>query len=204
MSARGGTAAVVVAALALGCSRDASETASHSRDITLGPRATPQLGPGVHTQADDSDGGMYTMAQVFDAAPRTVWPPLPEDTPAPAPVAPAPPPAPTEASPAPPKVNPDDAVLERTRVAAGACFASLPAGPGFGPPTRSAHITVNVVPSGTISRADVTSDDTDTTSVLGCIQQTAERAVFSDNGGGPLRTYAIEVRVAAPGANGSR
>jgi hypothetical protein len=193
----------MVATLALGCSRDVNR--SHDRDITLGPRAAPQLGVAASAPGEAADGGMYTMAQVFDAsargAPSSSW----WDTPS-ATVAPdkAPAPSAVDAAPAPPKVNPDDAVLERTRVASGGCFASLPAGPGFGPPTRSAHVSLVVVPTGTVTRAEVTSDDTDDPRVLNCIQRTGEAAVFSDNSGGPLRTYAIEVRVAAPGVNGSR
>jgi hypothetical protein len=93
-------------------------------------------------------------------------------------------------------VNPDDAVLERARVAAGSCFQSLSAGAGA-PPERSAHIVFTVIPTGMVTTADVTSADTDDDGVLGCIRQQALHTVFSDNGGGPLRSYAIDVRVVA-------
>jgi hypothetical protein len=97
---------------------------------------------------------------------------------------------------APKAVNPDDAVLERARVAAGSCFQSLSAGAGA-PPERSAHIVFTVIPTGMVTTADVTSADTDDDGVLGCIHEQALHTVFSDNGGGPLRSYAIDVRVVA-------
>lgn len=93
-------------------------------------------------------------------------------------------------------VNPDDAVLERARVAAGGCFKSLSAGAGA-PPERSAHIVFTVIPTGMVSTAEVASEDTNDDAVLGCIHQQALQTVFSDNGGGPLRSYAIDVRVVA-------
>jgi hypothetical protein len=102
----------------------------------------------------------------------------------------------------PPPVNPDDAILERARVAAGACFGSLT--PAGGPPERSAHIVFTVIPTGTVSSADVSSGDTTDDAVLGCIRQQALQTAFSDNGGGPLRTYAIDVRVIAKGNSGGR
>lgn len=101
-----------------------------------------------------------------------------------------------DAGAAPKPVNPDDAVLERARVTAGACFKSLSAGAGS-PPERSAHIAFTVIPTGMVSTAEVTSEDTNDDGVLGCIHRQALQTVFSDNGGGPLRTYAIDVRVVA-------
>jgi hypothetical protein len=98
------------------------------------------------------------------------------------------------AAPKPP--NPDDAVLERARVAARACFRSLSAGAGE-PPERSAHVVFAVIPTGMVSTADVSSEDTNDDSVLRCIHEQALKTVFSDNGGGPLRTYAIDIRVVA-------
>jgi hypothetical protein len=108
----------------------------------------------------------------------------------------------TEAGAAKP-VNPDDAILEQARVAAGGCFSSLPAGAGS-PPQRSAHIAFTVVPSGTVSTANVSSNDTTAEGVLDCIRQQALSTTFSDNGGGPLRTYAIDVRVIARSGAGGR
>jgi hypothetical protein len=109
-------------------------------------------------------------------------------------------PAPTTAPSA--KTNQDDAVVESTRVACGRCFSSLPAQAGAA--DRSAHLSLTVVPTGTVSRAEVTSGDTTEAFVLDCLQRAAESAVFSDNGNGPLRSYAIDVRVHASPASGGR
>jgi hypothetical protein len=107
----------------------------------------------------------------------------------------------TEAGAVPPKpVNPDDAVLEQVRLAAGGCFRSLP---GY-VPVRSAHVVVTVISTGTVSRADVSSADTDDATVIDCIHQQALSTTFSDNANGPLRTYAIDVRVTAGGAGDGR
>jgi hypothetical protein len=198
------SAVIAIAALACMCSCD--DDKKHVHTVTFGQSATPDVAP-LNPPAEWVDAGMYTMAQVFDAEARSGSPPPFGAPPQPAASVTAPAvaaPAAVATAPAAPKVNPDDAILERTRVACGGCFASLPAGAGFGPPTRSAHISVVVVPTGSVSRADVSSNDTNDPNVLDCIQRTAQAAVFSDNNGGPLRTYAIEVRVSAPGANGSR
>ena len=101
-------------------------------------------------------------------------------------------------------VNPDDAIVERTRVAAGGCFSSLSANAAGAPLARSAHLVLTVIPTGTVSRADVSSGDTTDTQVLDCIQARGQSTVFSDNDGGPLRTYAIDVQVFAPGAGSGR
>ncbi len=90
-------------------------------------------------------------------------------------------------------VNPDDAVLERVRVASGACFQSLP---GW-VPTRTAHVSLTVISTGSVSHAEVSSPDTTDATVMDCIRQQALAAAFSDNADGPLRTYAIDVRVSA-------
>jgi hypothetical protein len=204
VTARGASAVIAIAALACACSRDSDHP--HSRDITLGQRAMPELGPGVNTQTEARDAAAYTLAELLDAAARPGWTSRSDTTPQQtAPVAVATPTAAaTATTAAAPKTNPDDPVLEQTRVACGHCFASLPAGAGYGPPTRSAHVSVVVISTGSVSRAEVTSDDTTDTDVLACIQRTAQGARFSDNSGGPLRTYAIDVQVAAPGANGGR
>ncbi len=102
--------------------------------------------------------------------------------------------------------NPDDAILERARVAAGGCFASLSPTTleGEGPAERSAHMVFTVIPTGTVSSANVSSGDTPDDGVLAYLRQQALQTVFSDNGGGPLRTYAIDVRVIAKRNNGGR
>jgi hypothetical protein len=102
----------------------------------------------------------------------------------------------------PAKVNPDDSILDHARVTAGSCFATLSADPDQ-PPQRSAHLVFYVVPTGTVSRVEVSSSDTTDETVLSCLKERAQATIFSDNGGGPLRTYAIDVRVFAPGASGA-
>jgi hypothetical protein len=201
-----GTGIAIAGLLCLCACDDDSKKVTHT--VTFGQSPTPDVAPAVPGEIVDA-GAMYTMAEVFDAEARPRAPSFfgaTADTATAAATAPAAPPGAAAASPATatPKVNPDDAILERTRVACGGCFSSLPAGAGFGPPTRSAHVSVVVVPTGTVSRADVSSNDTTDGNVLACLQRTAQAAQFSDNNGGPLRTYAIEVRVSAPGANGSR
>jgi hypothetical protein len=104
----------------------------------------------------------------------------------------------------PAKVNPDDAILERARVAAGGCYASLPAAARYGSAERSTHIVFTVIPSGSVSTVNVSSADTTDEGVLSCIRQQALSTAFSDNTGGPLRTYAIDVRVIANGSGGGR
>jgi hypothetical protein len=102
-----------------------------------------------------------------------------------------------------PPVNPDDAILERARVAAGRCFNSIPPPASNAPPERSAHIVFTVIPSGTVSSVDVSSGETDDR-LVSCLKQEALSTAFSDNTGGPLRTYAIDVRVSAKGAGAGR
>ena len=97
-----------------------------------------------------------------------------------------------------PPVNPDDAILERARTAAAACFNSSPPPAGYAPPERSAHIVFTVIPTGTVSSADVSSGESDE-NLLGCLRRQALSTTFSDNTGGPLRSYAIDVRVFAKG-----
>jgi hypothetical protein len=106
--------------------------------------------------------------------------------------------APTTASaPAAPKADPDAPLREQLRVSEGSCFASLSAGPGLGPPSYFARVEVTVVPTGAVSRAEIASTDVTDRGVLDCLRATAAAARFSDNDGGPLRTYSIDVRVVA-------
>jgi hypothetical protein len=57
-------------------------------------------------------------------------------------------------------------------------------------------VTVTVTPSGRVSRAEVAGDPVDP-GVVDCLKATAASVVFSDNGGGPLRTYTIDVSATA-------
>jgi hypothetical protein len=117
----------------------------------------------------------------------------------------------------PPPPDPDDAITDAARVRAGACFHDLPPG---GPPRRSATLTVYVIPTGTVSRAEVTSADTTDTRVLACLKSVGTSLKYAEKpdvapdtsgtarrvdagsdarGGGSagLRTYAINVTVVA-------
>jgi hypothetical protein len=112
------------------------------------------------------------------------------------PVAPVATPAATPAPAAPPP-DLDAPLREQLRVSEGSCFASLRAGPGMGPPSHFARVDVTVVPTGSVSRAEIASSDVTDPGVLDCLRATAAAARFSDNDGGPLRTYTIDVRVIA-------
>jgi hypothetical protein len=178
---------LLAAALSAACSKDDEAKPVHT--FNLAPRSAPQVGPGVSTEGRDAGILSFSdLPEAPDAASAPTPPPVAAPTTAPAAAA--------------PKANPDDPILERTRAACGQCFASLPARAGA--PDRTAHVTVTVIPTGTVTRADVSSPDTTEPSVLDCIQSTAQSATFSDNGGGPLRTYAIDVRVHAGGPAGGR
>ena len=67
----------------------------------------------------------------------------------------------------------------------------------MGPPSHFARVDVTVIPTGTVSRAEIGATDVTEASVLECLRATALAASFSDNDGGPLRTYSIDVRVVA-------
>jgi hypothetical protein len=112
--------------------------------------------------------------------------------------------------------DPDDAVKDPARVAAARCFRDLPPD---GPAKRTATITVNVIATGTVSRAEVRSPDTTEPAVLACLKGVGAGLKFAEkpekpperiaggpgggdsrNGGGAiagLRTYAIDVTVLA-------
>jgi len=179
---------LLACALAFGCSKDEDKDRP-VKIIELPTRYTHEATP-IPPPPDAAS----------TAAPERPlpWPRAPEPAQAVAASASAPaPPAAAIADAAPAKpVDPDEAIRESLRVGAGGCFAGLPAG-GANPPERSAHITVMVIPTGTVSRADVSSDDTTDPGVLSCLRQRAQSTAFSDNHGGPLRTYEIDVRVVA-------
>jgi hypothetical protein len=186
----------VAAALVAACSRDDKPEAPKTIDMptragfTAHEPAAPPPSASASAPKEprarspfDEDAGSVTL---FAA------PPPPSPTP--------PARTPSTNTPA-PAANPDDAILERTRVAAGGCFQVLRAGPGS-PPVRTAHLTLSVIPTGEVSSVDVSSPDTTDPGVLACLRRQAQSAVFSDNKNGPLRTYAIDVRVFAS-ENGS-
>jgi hypothetical protein len=187
----------VECACACACTKSEENKPVHTYDLPVRPGPQP-----VGVSAAPVEAG-EPVARGVPPAEETTDDRSPTETAAltaPATAASAAKPAPTTAPSA--KANPDDAVLEKTRVACGRCFSSLPAQAGAA--DRSAHVSLTVVPTGTVSRADVSSGDTTEAFVLDCVQQAAESAVFSDNGNGPLRSYAIDVRVHASPASGGR
>jgi len=191
-------ALVACAGLLAACSRDEAPP----RTMAIQPRYEPGPGAKVVTSAAPTAVPIPPLAEAVGATTdasdlllATV------DAQAPmirVPVYVPPPPvasvAPTPAAPPP---DPDIPLRERLRVAEGGCFSSLRAGPGMGPPSHFARVDVTVVPTGSVSRAEVGATDVTDASVLECLRATALAASFSDNDGGPLRTYSIDVRVVA-------
>ncbi len=100
-----------------------------------------------------------------------------------------------------PAVDPDAAILDAARAEAARCFVGLPRG---GPARRTATVTVTVISTGTVSHADVRSLDTPEPYVVDCLKRLGEGLRLTersdrapDGGSAALRTYAIEVAVAA-------
>jgi hypothetical protein len=94
-----------------------------------------------------------------------------------------------EASAAPP-VDPDLAIVQAARATASECFSGLTGGPDV----RSAVIRVTVVPGGSVSRTEVSSDP----DALDCLRRVGDGLHFSakdDNGGGGIRSFSIDVSV---------
>jgi hypothetical protein len=95
------------------------------------------------------------------------------------------------------KVDPDLAIVEAARASASSCFAGL-----GGPDVRSAVIRVTVVPGGSVSRTEVSSDP----DVADCLRRVGDGLHFSaqdekpgkggtDNGGAGIRSFSIDVSV---------
>lgn len=95
-------------------------------------------------------------------------------------------------------VDPDKLVIDDAHMRAAKCFDGFI----FDRRARTAVIDVTVIPTGTVTRAEVRSSDTREPQVLACLKSLGEGLKFSDrtgpdsgtNGGG-LRTYAIDVAV---------
>jgi len=98
---------------------------------------------------------------------------------------------------APPRIDPDVVVVQTARASAAQCFAGL-----TGPDVRSAVIQVTVVPTGSVSRTEVSSDP----DVADCLRRVGDGLHFSskdekrgaggtDNGGAGIRSFSIDVSV---------
>jgi hypothetical protein len=97
-----------------------------------------------------------------------------------------------------PKVDPDVVVVQAAKASAAECFAGLTGGPDV----RSAVIQVTVVPTGSVSRTEVSSDP----DVADCLRRVGDGLHFSskdekrgaggtDNGGAGIRSFSIDVSV---------
>lgn len=97
--------------------------------------------------------------------------------------------------------DPDEPILDDARTRAARCFTGLRAG---GPRTRTATVALTVIPTGTVSRAEVRSADTAEPFVIDCLRRLGQDlrlaelpSRMADGGSAGLRTYAIEVTVVA-------
>ena len=97
--------------------------------------------------------------------------------------------------------DPDEPILDDARTRAARCFTGLPA---RGPRTRTATVALTVIPTGTVSRAEVRSADTAEPFVIDCLRRLGQDlkltelpSRMADGGSAGLRTYAIEVTVVA-------
>jgi hypothetical protein len=91
--------------------------------------------------------------------------------------------------------DPDRQILDDAHMRAARCYDGAIFGPS-GP--RTATVDVTVIPTGKVTRAEVRSPDTREPEVLACLKSLGERLVFTErigDGGGALRTYAIDVSV---------
>jgi hypothetical protein len=91
-----------------------------------------------------------------------------------------------------PRPDPDQGVVEQARVTAAGCFTGL----AEGPEVRSASLQVTVVPTGTVSRTEVSADP----DVTDCLRRVGDGLHFSDRStgdslGGGLRSFSIDVSV---------
>jgi hypothetical protein len=92
------------------------------------------------------------------------------------------------------KVDPDVAVLDAARASGAGCFTGITDGSAF----RSAVIKVTVLPTGSVSKSEVSSPNTTEADILSCLESVGEGLRFSEKPDRPavdLRTYAISVSV---------
>jgi hypothetical protein len=94
------------------------------------------------------------------------------------------------------RADPDDAVVRAARVSGSSCFAGLQEGPDV----RSAVIAVTVIPSGSVSRAEVLGESDP--GVVDCLRRVGNDLHFSsqedvrkDNAAGTIRSFSIDIRV---------
>jgi hypothetical protein len=95
-------------------------------------------------------------------------------------------------------VDPDQAILDDAHMRAARCYDGFI----FNAAPRTATIDVTVIPTGSVTHAEVRSTDTREPQVLACLKALGEGLRFTErlgtnagNRGGGLRTYAIDVAV---------
>jgi hypothetical protein len=151
--------------------------------------AAPTASGSAHALTGDQ-ALLLDSAGMRAAGEQLRWAPPPSTSASASPTAaPSPRPAPT--------ADPDQPILASTHDALGRCFSSLRAGPGAGPPALDTRVQLTVLDTGSVLRTEVPSSDVDDPAILDCLQRTGNMARFSDNDGGPLRTYTIDVRLVA-------
>jgi hypothetical protein len=90
------------------------------------------------------------------------------------------------------QVDPDDAVVQAARASGASCFAGLQEGPDM----RSATIQVTVVPSGSVSRAEVSGASE--VEVRDCLKRVGSGLHFSAKEGNMsegIRSFSIDIHV---------
>jgi len=87
--------------------------------------------------------------------------------------------------------DPDLAVLAAARMSGVSCFTGIREGAG----TRYATVTVTVLPSGSVSRAEASSGDTQEDWVLSCLEGVGNGLHFSDKPKADIRTFSFVVSV---------
>jgi len=90
-----------------------------------------------------------------------------------------------------PKEDPDLAVVETGRRAASSCFTGI----SDGSESRTASILVHVLPSGSVSRSEVSAETTQEPWVLSCLENVGPGLHFADKPNADIRTFSISVSV---------
>ncbi len=178
-------ALVLVAAtmLALGCSNEEAAT-KKAEPRTLGARpplhpGIPQPAPAAPADTDDTEGtppaptaAPHVMIGYSDAGPLTTMVTIRRDGGA-------------------AKSDPDMDVIVSGRSAAAACFTGIKDGSA----SRSAHIHVIVLPTGSVSRTEVSAGGTTEPWILSCLEGVGDGLHFSEKPRADIRNFSIDVTV---------
>jgi hypothetical protein len=171
-------AGALMVSLAVGCSHD--EAQKERKTMSLGARPGLPTPPPAAPTADETTTEPGTgaassqpsphvvIATAADAAPLTLLVKVKPDGQAPA-------------------EDPDVAVVEAARRAASACFTNITDGSS----SRTASITVTVIPSGSVTRVDVSAPSTQEPWILSCLEGVGNGLRFSDKPKADIRTFSI-------------